>query len=484
VLAPKAKVDPDPVAADPPKAGVPLVSGLLALKSPPEEAPDVPLAPPNWKGEDPPDAGPEEAPKLNRPGPAPEPVFGVAAPEPLALPAWAKGLLKELPPEAPPPPAEKLKPKPGVLLLPLSPLLVGGFDAAPKILVEDVPPDGLKLKLGADVGARAELVGPDLDGDSLSCFMGLPAKAEAETLLATGDLGTPNRGAEDPFALVVLLPGAFRKLKDDAALGCVVVGAVAVVVVASLDAPPPKRGFAGADELLPNKLLAEAAGFGAKREPAGALSLGAALDEPKRLVDLGVSDVSDLPASVGFEPKRVDDCMTDFDGSAGAVAEVKRVEAELVGAGPKRPEAGLGASASLVPSVEAVGLGAKRDDALEEGKGDCLASAVDLDALWESFSLSDSAPSLAASSVGFSASVVFLLESSGLAEPKILEAGPVVLVLGAKTEPAEAVEAPKMEVLAPVVGVGANLIGALLGFHVWSLAADSVSAGGGLARTT
>ena len=87
MLAPKAKVDPDPVADDPPKAGAPLASGLLALKSPPEEVPDVPLAPPNWKGEDPPDAGPEEeAPKLNKPGPAPEPAFGVAAPEPLALP--------------------------------------------------------------------------------------------------------------------------------------------------------------------------------------------------------------------------------------------------------------------------------------------------------------------------------------------------------------------------------------------------------------
>jgi hypothetical protein len=403
--------------------------------------------------------------------------------------------LKELPPGAPLPPAEKLKPNPGALLLafvlefapkllPLSPLLAGGFDAAPNTLVDDVPSEGLKLKVGAEVGARAELVGPDLDGDSLSCFMGLPAKAEAGLLLATGDLGTPNRGAEAPFALVILLPGAFKKLNDGVAGGCVVAGAVAVVVVASLDAPPPKRGFADADELLPNKLLAEVAGFGANREAAGALSLGAALDELKRLVDLEASDVSDLPASVGFEPKRVDDCMTDFDGSAGAVAAVKRLEAELVGAGPKMPEVGLGASASLVPSVEAVGLGAKRADALEEGKGDCLASAVDLDAPWELFSLSDSAPSLVASSAGFADSAAFLLESSALA-PKILEDGPAVLVLGAKTEPAEAVEVPKMEVLAPVVGAaGANLMGALLGFHVWSLAGGEASAGGGSARTT
>jgi len=300
---------------------------------------------------------------------------------------------------------------------------------------------------------------------------------------AGGDLGAPNSGFgadwDVPFGFASLVVVAPKEK-----LGVAVAGAGAVVVeeASAVELVFPNSGFAGAVEaLLPNKLLPVEAGLGANSEPVEEdWSFVVVEPTPKAGAGFAGSEAAGFSGSDGFAPNSVDDCMTGAAGvdSAGLFADPKRLEApDVAGLEPAAANMfdvaeGLTGSASLAASVEA-GLGWNREDP----KAGC--GCADLLGPCESFSLSDSPPSWSA----FSAALSLVSFSAGLSSfgaPNRFE--DVVAGLGAKREPPDAGpefannELPWFVDAAGVV-VGANLIGVVLGFQVWSLAKDEDSVG-------
>lgn len=88
-----------------------------------------------------------------------------------------------------------------------------------------------------------------------------------------------------------------------------------------------------------------------------------------------------------------------------------------------------------------------------------MASNIGFLAGWESFSLSDSPPSLSVSAAG----AFFSDEASCLAAPNKFEGA---VLLGAKIELPLAADASDLPKIEPLVDDGANLSGVVLGFHV------------------
>lgn len=127
--------------------------------------------------------------------------------------------------------------------------------------------------------------------------------------------------------------------------------------------------------------------------------------------------------SAGLAPKSVEDCITGVDSPVLLASPPNRLEAAGLAAGaPNRLEAGLAGSAGL--SVPA-GLAPNRPLELAEPVG--LNSNAGFFAGCESFSLSDSSPSLPVPAAGAAG-----LSEAGLAAPKRLEGA---VLLGAKMPP-------------------------------------------------
>lgn len=471
---------PDPEA--PPNMGAALLV-LVPWFAPNSEPPvpvgvdALPVPLPNWKGEEVPD-GAEPAPKENV---APEP--GAAEPAALLpLLPEAKGLLNPplgavAPPVLAPP---KLKLKPPVLEAvfddappkPTGPALAvppfcAGADDAPKRPVEGaagwLPP---KLKRGAESPSAPPLLKAFFfAGEGSSCFMGLPNMLFAAAP-AGGDLGAPNMG----FDAVADGP----KLKIG--LGASAFAAVESVVGADV---APNRGccgcVVGVVAPLPNKLPAVLAGFEPKRDPA-VPAAGAVADEaalPNRLAaGLGASPAEAFAGSLGLAPN-----MGDGADSVGLPACPNKLDALVVvsagleasGLAPKRLDAGLGASVVFGASVVA-GL----DWNIEVPKGEGadaggLVSKKLFLAGCDSFSLSDSPPSLLVASVLAPVDDSLAEDASCFAAPKILDEA---VPFGAKMElPDAAPELPNMDEAPAGVEAGANLMGVVEGFQVWSATA-------------
>ena len=383
----------------PPNAGAPLGAAVF------------PLAPPNWKGVDAPDDGADEPPKLNMP-----PVDGAAEPLPPAPPAPpdVKGLLKDVVADLSPP-AEKLNPKPPEPALAelsdpkdadvLLPFVVALLVAPPKMLVDgalEAPP---KLNVGAADPAALPPVNCFLAGDWSSCFIGLPNMLLV-LLLAGGDFGAPKSGfcAGAAVEVPVVLPPKLNTGVDEPLAGASDLGAdeapkrdaVGAAAGAAVDAvePAPNRLVLGAAVdagLAPNKDGAVVAGC----------SPVAGVDTPEFGAD-GSSEVV-LAGSEALPPKSVDDCITGVDSSGLLVAGPKRLDAAgaaVFEAPPKRLAAGLEDS-EAVSDVALAGFCWKREPngCWPAGVLD-LASNIGFLAGWESFSLSDSPPSLSVSAAG------------------------------------------------------------------------------------
>jgi hypothetical protein len=321
-----------------------------------------------------------------------------------------------------------------------------------------------KLKMGADAPDAVPplTLNALLAGDGSSCFMGLPSSPAAPEGL--GDWGAPNRGFAAPFSLSAPLEAA-PKLKIGAAAGLSAAGASFLAAVASPELGTPNRGAALGVEALPNRLLVVLVGFAPNKEvvvvdsPLVAEVLGA----PNSDV-LGVSVVAGFSSPEGLAPNNVDDCIAGPLDSAGLLAAPKMLVVGVVvafssGLAPNKLVTGLAGSDVLAGSV--AGL-EKRDPKLGWAAG-VLDSNMDFLGA-SSFSLSDSSPPVlsAWSDEGVDAF------SAGLAAPNRLD---VVVGLLANKELVGAVVAfPKREPAWPVeAGAdGANLMGVVLGFQVWS----------------
>lgn len=421
------------------------------------------LPPPNWNvlEAEPVVDGAAFPPKLNMP-----PEAGVedeVEPNVGAVPLLpAKGLLIPDPevPKLNPEFEEEPAPKLGVVVL--APL--AGVEEAPLKIGAGagVVDAALKLKMGAAGAAAASPPVNDLfAGEGPSCFMGLPSKLGADD---DGDLGTPKRGldASSEAPLGLLAPAA--KLKAGAATGA----------EASLELGAPNKGLVAgvvetAANMLPGVVAAVLVGLAPNREPVGAAPVLA------ELVLGALNKEVALAAPTGFAPNRVEDSRTGAAGaeagSAGLLTEPNMLDVEGVAGlssdlgAPNKLGVGLTGSAALKVSV--AGFCWKR----EAPKLGCMVGVLvsNRDFLGaSSFSLSDSPPDLSFCSVVGSEDSL----SAGLDVPK-------------KLEVAVALE-PKMELDGAVVvlpnsvpgwlaeAVGANLIGVVLGFHVWSAGLDAV----------
>jgi hypothetical protein len=399
-----------------------------------------------------------------------------AAALPTLLPE-EKGLLNELPVEP------KLKLAPPEALFEAEPApklgvpLVGAAEAPPKIGAADVLDVFPKPKMG---GAEAvALVLPPLKalfaGDGPSCFIGLPSNMGVDEL---GDLGAANMGFG--ACVVPLEP----KLNDVEAAG-----AASVLGVSELEAP--KRGLAaGVDE--PKRLLVAVVVAGLA--PNMFVEVAGVVVPEAGVLEVPNSELGALGASAGFPPKRVDDCNTGVDDSAGLLAEANRLvlagadraglstavevpnkdfagsaglPLALISADSAGLSSGLGAPNSFAGSAalgtSADGFSGLSADVLVCKAGAFVSKRDFLGASSFSFSLSDSLPDLSLSETVVSTEDSFSAGLSCLAPNRLEEVeglAPKMLLEGAD------VELPNSEVDWGAEVVGANLRGVLLGFQV------------------
>lgn len=338
--------------------------------------------------------------------------------------------------------------------------------------------------MGVDDPVLLSPVNAFFAGDKSSCFIGLPLNMLFAAAPPGGDLGAPNRGLEAAArgpALVGFSPPAEVLPKEKVGFeeASVVAGAAsvfaAVALLPKVAGPLPKRGADGVEAPLPNALLGAGAGLAPNNEDA-VPALPSAEDEfwpPNNGDALGASNAADFAGSAGFAPNRLDACVAGagekvaplvlFDKpNTFGVADVSGFESALV-VEPNMLKLGLGASFSLGASVEA-GLGWNREDP----KLGCAVGALGSNRAClvgcDSFSLSDSPPSLPPSSALVPTEDSFADGGSCLAAPKRLE---VVVVFGAKMELAGVdAEFPNIEPFWVAATDGANFIGVVLGFHV------------------
>lgn len=406
---------------------------------------------PNWKGDAAPVDGAVEAPKL-------KPLTAGFEAVPSGV-ADEKGLLKALFDD---PPALKLKLAPpdagaaGVVedaepkLKPPLVLVSAGFEVFPNKLVEPVARGAApKLKPpGPEVALEVLLLPREnrgFAGDLSSCFIGLPSNMEGADV--GGDFGAPKRGFEpDPVVPLRGFDPALDppKLNSDGAVPEADAVAGASPDAEAMDTPVlPNNVVEGVDEEAPPKRLVDVVGAALAPNRLEDASLLAASDPLLPNAGRGLAGSSDagfsgsLAASAGLAPKRVVDCKADGCDAAesdGLLARPKRLEAVVDGVvveEPKRDDAlVLLAAGSLAGSAGVAGFCEKR----EAPKGDCAGGALFSEAgfldPWESFSLSDSPPSLSVCSAVFSGEGSFSTGLSSLPPPKRFEGA---VLLGAKT---------------------------------------------------